>query len=177
MNWVHIQVYVFQERDEIIEYVFSATWLGLLVFRRNDLCEATVNSKCAHTWQTDAPAIQHRSLENHYTASISWQTDPTPPPIDLRSMEDHTPLLKLTIDLWKTTTLHQFHGRLTPPPSSNWPQTYARPLHQLCFTYRCMYRYQCRPHPLLQSTIDLWKTTTLHQFHGRLTPSPSSNWP
>ena len=28
------------------------------------------------------------------------------------------------------------------------------------------------PHPLLQLTIDLWKTSTPHQFHGRLTPPP-----
>ena len=26
---------------------------------------------------------------------------------------------QLSIDLWKTTTLHKFHDRLTQPPSSN----------------------------------------------------------
>ena len=74
------------------------------------------------------PPIDHRSLENHYTASVSCRQTPPPPPIDHRSMQDHCtdyvsqrdictdtsadrphPLLQLTIDLWKTTTLNMFH--------------------------------------------------------------------
>ena len=54
-------------------------------------------------------------------AKIPVQTDPTT-------------LLQSIIDLWKTTTLWQFHGTLTLAP-------------------------------LLQSTIDLCKTTTLTMFH------------
>ena len=44
-------------------------------------------------------------------------------------------------------------------PTSNWPQTYGIPLHQISFTYSRMHKYQG---PLLQLTIDLWNTTTLH---------------
>ena len=37
------------------------------------------------------------------------------------------------------------------------------------------YTSEDRPHCLLQSIIDLWKTTTLYKFHDRLTPPPSPN--
>ena len=29
-------------------------------------------------WILPPPAIDHRSMEDHYTASVAWQTDPTP---------------------------------------------------------------------------------------------------
>ena len=35
------------------------------------------------------PPIDHRSMEDHYTASVAWQTYPIPPPINHISMEDH----------------------------------------------------------------------------------------
>ena len=85
-------------------------------------------------------------MQDHYTDYISH--------IDIctdTSADRPHPLLQLTIDLWKTTTLHQFHGRLAPP--------------------------------LLQSTIDLWQTTTPTMFHisknaqmpVQTDPTPSSN--
>ena len=37
----------------------------------------------------DVHPIKHRSLQNHYTAYVSWKTDPTPPLIDHRCMQHH----------------------------------------------------------------------------------------
>ena len=115
---------------------------------------------------------------------------PPPPPINHRSLEDHytsaerpTSLLQSIIDLWKTTTPQQFHGRLMPPP----PPSSNRSM-QDCYTDYISHIDVCtdtsadRPHPLLQSSRDLWKTITPHKFHiyiaqctytyGRLTPPP-----
>ena len=172
------------------------------------------------------PPIDHRSLEDHYTASVSWQIEPIPssnwslisgrplhwlcctycrmhryqcrqtpppPPIDHRSLEDHY-----------TASVS---WQIEPIPSSNWSLISGRPLHWLCCTYCRMHRYQCRqtpppppidhrcmvnhytdyishidvctdtsvdrPHPLLQLTIDLCNITTPVQTD----PIPSSNWP
>ena len=71
---------------------------------------------------------------------------------------------QLSIDIWKTITLHNFHDRLIPPPppidhrsmadhytisvswqtdppSSNQPEMHGRPLHNISFTYSIMHRY------------------------------------
>ena len=95
-----------------------------------------------------------------------WQIDPTPPPIDSRSMQHHytivllhivactytcvslTPL-QLSIVFWKTNTPHvsyitEFtytHARLTPTPSFNWAQIYGKPLHHIGFIYSTMHIY------------------------------------
>ena len=47
-------------------------------------------------WTLPPPPTDHRSIEDNYTASVAWQTDPTT-------------LLQSTIDPWKTTTPHKFH--------------------------------------------------------------------
>ena len=33
-------------------------------------------------WPHPSPPIDHRPMADHYTISVSWQTDPTPPPFD-----------------------------------------------------------------------------------------------
>ena len=94
------------------------------------------------------PHINHRFIQDHYTDYISH--------IDVcrdTSADRPHSLLQSIIDLWKTTTLWQFHGTLTLAP-------------------------------LLQSTIDLCKTITPNKFHiynrmhivlifGRWTPKSS----
>ena len=140
-------------------------------------------------WQMDPPPpIDHRFMQDHYTDYVSHIdicTDTSadrpqpPPPINHRSMEDHYtsaershPLLQSVIHFWKTTTLQQFHGRLTPPP----PPINNRSMQDHYTNYIshidvCTYTSADRPHPLLQSTIDLCKTTTPVQRD----PTPSSN--
>ena len=54
---------------------------------------------------------------------------------------------ELTRDLWNTTTPNQFHilenayipRADVPPPSSNRPEIYGMPLHQISFTYSRMH--------------------------------------
>ena len=126
-----------------------------------DLCKTTTlcfTYRCMHRYQCrqtpPPPLIDHRSMEDHYI-----------------SAERPHPLLQLIIDLWKTTTLQQFHVRLTPPP----PPIDHRSLADHYTDYvahieECTDTSAERPHPLLQSTIDLWKTTTPVQRDP--TPSP-----
>ena len=114
-------------------------------------------------WKMDPPPslINHRFMQDNYTDYISH--------IDMctdTSADRPYPLLQSTIDLWKTTTLHQFHGRLTPPP----PPIQHRSLADHYTDYvanivECTDTSVDRPPPLLQLTIDLWRTTTLTMFH------------
>ena len=109
------------------------------------------------------------------------QTDPIPPPINKRSMQDHYtdyvshieectdtsgdrshPLLQWTIDLWKITTLVQTDP--TPPPINK------RSMQDLYTDYVSHIDVFTdtsadRPQPLLQLTKDLWKTITLNKCH------------
>ena len=129
--------------------------------------------------------MKHRSLENHYTKQVSYiaectlcsyLADDPPPPINHRFMQDHYtdyishidictdtsadrphPLLQSIIDLQKTTTLQQFHGRLIPPP----PPMTNRSMQDDCADYVLHIDVFTdtsvdRPHPLLQLTIALW---------------------
>ena len=94
------------------------------------------------------------------------------------------PLLQLTIDLWKTTTLTEFHiwktaqtpvqTDPTPPPidhrSLEVHYNSADRSHPSSNSpYTCRMHYYTSAdrlhHPLLQLTIDLWKTTKLTKFH------------
>ena len=97
---------------------------------------------------------------NHYTASLSWQTDPTPSsnwayisgkPLHQISFiysrmhivlifARQTPLLQSSIDLWKTTSLHNLQDRLTPPPPPIEHRFLEKPLH--CITFMADW-----PHP------------------------------
>ena len=150
--------------------------------------------------ETPPPPIDHRLMQDHYTDYISHidvckdtsadRPNP-PPPINHRSMEDHYtsaqrphPFLQLSIDLWKTTALQQFHGRLTPPPPPN-----SNRSMQDHYTDYISHIDICRdttgdqPHPLIQLTIDLWQTTAqlcctycrMHNNQCRQTPPPCSN--
>ena len=106
--------------------------------------------------RTTSPLIDQRFMEDHYTASVSWHTDP--------------PLLQLTIDPWKT---------ITPNLADLLADIYST-MH--------IYLWQIYPHPLLQSSIDTLNTATPNlahlmadlyiyieqctYIHGRLTPTP-----
>ena len=58
-----------------------------------------------HCRQTPSPPpIDHRSMEDHYTDNISHIEECT----DTSADRPH-PVVQLTIDLWKTTTLTNFH--------------------------------------------------------------------
>ena len=62
-----------------------------------------------------------------------------------------------SMDLWKTITLHNFHDRLTPPPP---------PID---------HRYMADHYtdgPPGKSSMNVWKTMTLTNFYDRLTPCP-----
>ena len=63
-----------------------------------------------YLWQIDPP-IKHRSLENHYTAELSYIVQCTYSHGRLTP-----PLLQLSINPSKTTTPNKFHDILTPPP-------------------------------------------------------------
>ena len=55
-----------------------------------------------------------------------------------------------------------------------------KPLHQIYFIYNTMpiYPWQMNPHPLLQSSIDLWKTNTPKLFHILHNAYiPMADWP
>ena len=110
------------------------------------------------------PPINNRSMQDHYTNYISH--------IDVctyTSADRPHSLLQSTIDLCKTTTPVQRDP--TPPPIDrrSMQDHYTNYISHIDV---CTYTSADRPHPLLQSTIDLWKTTTLHQFNDRLTPPP-----
>ena len=70
-----------------------------------------------------------------------------PPPIDQRSME--------------YTTLNKF---CPPPPPIDHRSMEYHYTKSVSHIAECTYT-QGRCNPLLQSTIDLWKTTTLNKFH------------
>ena len=65
-----------------------------------------------------------------------------------------TPLFQFSIDLWKSTTLNNFHDRLTLLPLLS-----VKSLHYINF------KTDCHWPSLLQSRIDLWKTITLNKFN------------
>ena len=73
------------------------------------------------------------------------QTDPTPPPIDHRSIDDHCTEYISHIEECINTSADR--PQLPPPVDHRSMEDH--------------YTSTDRPHPLLQLTIDLWKTTTL----------------
>ena len=122
-------------------------------------------------WKTTTPNKFHIWKNAH----IPVQTDPPPPPINHRSMEDHYtsaerphPLLQLTIDLWQTATLNKFHREKNAQIPVQTDPTLPPINHRSMEDH---YTSADRPHPLLQLTIDLWETTTPVQTD----PMPSSN--
>ena len=151
-------------------YTISVSWqtdttpllqLTIDLWQTNTLCCTYCRMHRYQCRQTSPPPpIDHKSLEDHYTISVSWQTDTTP-------------LLQLTIDLWQTNTLcctycrmHRYQCRQTPPP----PPIDHRSLvnHYTDYVSHidiCIDTSVDRPHPLLQLAIDKWKSTTLTIFH------------
>ena len=101
--------------------------------------------KWVQNWQIcqwTPQSIEHRWLAYHYTKL--GRSANGPPPIENGCLEDH-------YTEW-------FSWQTDPAPSSNWPQIHGRPLHQISFMTDW-------PHPILQLTVDPWKTTTPHKFH------------
>ena len=84
--------------------------------------------------------------------------------IYLGHMYSH-PLFQLTIDLWNTTTPNMWVMMTWSFTPSNQPKINGTPLHQMSFAYSRMHIYLGQMYPLLQSTIDLWNTTTLNKFN------------
>ena len=98
------------------------------------------------------------------------QTDPTPPPIDYRSMEDqytsadrpHPQLHQITFIY---SRMHIYPWQTDPPPPIDHRSMEDHYTDSVSHIAECTDTSADRPHPLLQSTIYLWKTTTLTQFH------------
>ena len=102
-----------------------------------------------YPWQIDPMPLLQSTIDLWKTTT-PVQADPIPPPpIDHRFVENHYTKYVSYIAEYTYT-----HGRLNPTPISIWPEIYGRPLHQLCFTYRRMHRYQCRQTPSLPPPID-----------------------
>ena len=72
--------------------------------------------------------------------------------------------------------MHIFHG----PSSSNWPEIYQIPLHQMCLTYSRMHIYlgQIYPTPIDHTCKEYHYTTEVSHIAECTYPRPpNSNWP
>ena len=95
-----------------------------------------------------------------------WQIDPTPQSIEHRCLEycytkldrstGRSTASQLSIDALNTAM---------PNLADLLAQNSAKPLHEISFIYSTMHIYPWQIDPLLQSTIDLWKSITPNKFH------------
>ena len=147
-----------------------------------------------YQWQIDCTpqSIKHRCLPYCYTKPGRSSRYSTMHIYPLQI--DPSPLLQLSIDLWKTITPNMFHihpythCRLTPPPLLQSIIDLWKTITPIYITYiaQCIYTHGGLTAPLSQLSIDALTTAAANladladiaqctYTHCRLTPLPSSN--